>query len=797
TCPIAESRPGDRQAAPPPGSSPAPPCAARVQGPPGGAPRGRAPPGPGAPAALPPRRPAAAGTAGRRSGPGGATGPARGGRGGGGDQLGGRLQPGLGSAALGARGEPAGSTGARVSGLHLPELPVPRAPPCPSLHTGDSDPQVPGAAAQPARGLARPHREEQARARASGAARREQGAGSARCPDSGCRPAVGPPIPRPEGPRATFAAAAAAHVRPQVPLAARGGAQWGRVPLDGRAGRSPLPRGAYSCSLGGTDPDSCPLAEGPPTPVPWGRDPDSCPLGEGPQLLIPWWRDPRFLIPRGEGPRLLSLGGGTPLPDRSGGGTPIPAPLGGGTRVPAPSENSPPENTVPRERGRRTRPPTGPRVAPAAGVQRTPSGRDRRPRSGRSPGAGRGAGGSERAAAGPSVRGAAACAAERADMSGVHVGARELLHARGWRPMPSARRRASDFPPFLAGEGRANEDAVTSSDLRVTACAAGRGGGVAFIRSGASSPAAQSSGAAGPARRTAVHPGAPLCAPTPSFGSAARGWSLHSPRLVSPQPEVRLSAARARGPSLRSLRSVSAARGRTFCSPRPVSPQPEPEAGVSLSAARCLCSPSPMSPRPDARASAARGLRSPRPVAPRPDARASAARGLRSPRPVAPRTRRPSVRSPGSPQPEARGSAARRPSVPSRAAAGPQPEAPRRAPPRPRARLRGSRGGRAGRPRSCRSRSARAGLAFSVCQMERLLRAGRYAKRLGASAPIFLAAVIQFLTATVLGLAGDEARHRRTAYITPELVDRALHNHELLSGLFTMTTVSQVAPARY
>uniref|UniRef100_A0A8I3Q3X7 Histone H2A n=2 Tax=Canis lupus familiaris TaxID=9615 RepID=A0A8I3Q3X7_CANLF len=98
---------------------------------------------------------------------------------------------------------------------------------------------------------------------------------------------------------------------------------------------------------------------------------------------------------------------------------------------------------------------------------------------------------------------------------------------------------------------------------------------------------------------------------------------------------------------------------------------------------------------------------------------------------------------------------------------------------------------------SCRSRSARAGLAFSVCQMERLLRAGRYAKRLGASAPIFLAAVIQFLTATVLGLAGDEARHRRTAYITPELVDRALHNHELLSGLFTMTTVSQVAPARY
>ncbi|XP_025845343.2 uncharacterized protein [Vulpes vulpes] len=222
----------------------------------------------------------------------------------------------------------------------------------------------------------------------------------------------------------------------------------------------------------------------------------------------------------------------------------------------------------------------------------------------------------------------------------------------------------------------------------------------------------------------------------------------------------------------------SAARRRTVRSPG--SPQPEARG----SAARRPTVRSPGSPQPEARGSAARRPTVRSPGSPQPEARGSAAR-------------RPTVRSPGSPQPEARGSAAPRPTVRSRAAAGPQPEAPRRAPPRPRTRLRGSRGGRPGRPRSCRSRSARAGLAFSVCQVERLLRAGRYAKRLGASAPIFLAAVIQFLTATVLGLAGDEARHRRTAYITPELVDRALHNHELLSGLFTMTTVSQVAPCRY
>nr|XP_055194135.1 spidroin-2-like [Nyctereutes procyonoides] len=526
----------------------------------------------------------------------------------------------------------------------------------------------------------------------------------------------------------------------------------------------------------------------------------------------------------------------------------------------------------------------------------------------RCPGAGGGAGGSERAAAGPSVRGGAACAPERADMSGVHLVARELLHAGRWRPMPSARRRASDFPPFLVGEGRANGDAVTSSGLRVTACAVGRGGGVAFIRSGASSPAAQSSGAAGPARRTAVHPRAPLCAPTP--------FRQRSPRSVSPQPEpsrehgaegtrpahtatywsqggtcgrrladakrqgreaeercpgagggaggseraaagpsvrggaacaperadmsgVHVVAPRApavraaqsqrlpasgfsggRGPGgangdgvtssglrvttctagrggvvslgygagrhrpLRRAREQPAQRAARRCTPGLLSAPRRRFGSAARARGQCLSVHSLMFPRPRPHVPAARRPTVRSPGSPQPEARGSAAR-------------RPTARSPGSPQPEARGSAARRPTVRRRAAAGPQPEAPRRAPPRPRTRLRGSRGGRAARPRSCRSRSARAGLAFSVCQVERLLRAGRYANRLGASAPIFLAAVIQFLTATVLGLAGDEARHRRSAYITPELVDRALHNHELLSGLFTMTTVSQVAPARY
>ncbi|XP_008508592.1 histone H2A-Bbd type 1 [Equus przewalskii] len=107
-------------------------------------------------------------------------------------------------------------------------------------------------------------------------------------------------------------------------------------------------------------------------------------------------------------------------------------------------------------------------------------------------------------------------------------------------------------------------------------------------------------------------------------------------------------------------------------------------------------------------------------------------------------------------------------------------------------RRRGSSHGQ-GRPRS---RTARAQLLFSVSWVEHLLREGHYARRLSPSAPVFLAAVIQYLTAKVLELAGNEACKSGRRRITPELVDMAVHNNALLSGFFGATTISQVAPGR-
>lgn len=47
------------------------------------------------------------------------------------------------------------------------------------------------------------------------------------------------------------------------------------------------------------------------------------------------------------------------------------------------------------------------------------------------------------------------------------------------------------------------------------------------------------------------------------------------------------------------------------------------------------------------------------------------------------------------------------------------------------------------------SKSQKAGLQFPVGRMARFLKNGRYAKRIGAGAPVYLAAVLEYLAAEV------------------------------------------------
>ncbi|CAK6450042.1 unnamed protein product [Pipistrellus nathusii] len=98
------------------------------------------------------------------------------------------------------------------------------------------------------------------------------------------------------------------------------------------------------------------------------------------------------------------------------------------------------------------------------------------------------------------------------------------------------------------------------------------------------------------------------------------------------------------------------------------------------------------------------------------------------------------------------------------------------------------------RRRRTRSRTARADLVFSVSHLERRLLDGHYSQRLSANAPVYLAAIIQYLTATVLELAADEAHKMGCRRITPQLLDMAIHNNALLSGFFDNITISVMSP---
>ena len=67
-----------------------------------------------------------------------------------------------------------------------------------------------------------------------------------------------------------------------------------------------------------------------------------------------------------------------------------------------------------------------------------------------------------------------------------------------------------------------------------------------------------------------------------------------------------------------------------------------------------------------------------------------------------------------------------------------------------------------------KSRSSRAGLQFPVGRIHRLLRKGNYAERVDAGAPVYLAAVLAYLSAEILELAGNAARDNKKTKLRQE-----------------------------
>jgi histone H2A len=90
-----------------------------------------------------------------------------------------------------------------------------------------------------------------------------------------------------------------------------------------------------------------------------------------------------------------------------------------------------------------------------------------------------------------------------------------------------------------------------------------------------------------------------------------------------------------------------------------------------------------------------------------------------------------------------------------------------------------------------KSRSSRADLLMPVSRVHRHLKDGRYAKRIGAGAPVYIAAVLEYLASEVLELAGNAARENNLKRITPRMITMALRNDEELSKLVSKVVIAQ------
>eukprot|EP00276_Gloeochaete_wittrockiana_P010265 CAMPEP_0184648816 /NCGR_PEP_ID=MMETSP0308-20130426/6047_1 /TAXON_ID=38269 /ORGANISM="Gloeochaete witrockiana, Strain SAG 46.84" /LENGTH=143 /DNA_ID=CAMNT_0027081025 /DNA_START=51 /DNA_END=482 /DNA_ORIENTATION=- len=100
----------------------------------------------------------------------------------------------------------------------------------------------------------------------------------------------------------------------------------------------------------------------------------------------------------------------------------------------------------------------------------------------------------------------------------------------------------------------------------------------------------------------------------------------------------------------------------------------------------------------------------------------------------------------------------------------------------------GGRGGKKGAKPT--SRSSKAGLQFPVGRLAALLKKGRYASRIGAGAPVYLAAVLEYMCAEILELAGNASRDNKKTRIIPRHIQLAIRNDEELNKLLAGVTIA-------
>lgn len=92
--------------------------------------------------------------------------------------------------------------------------------------------------------------------------------------------------------------------------------------------------------------------------------------------------------------------------------------------------------------------------------------------------------------------------------------------------------------------------------------------------------------------------------------------------------------------------------------------------------------------------------------------------------------------------------------------------------------------------KAARSRSSKAGIQFPVGRIGRYLKDGRFAQRIGSGAPVYLAAVLEYLIAEIIELAGNAAKEQKKQRMYPRHIQMAIRNDEELNRFIGGATIA-------